>query len=187
MKIIDTNLEGVLIIAPDAFEDNRGFFMETYHKQRYRDSGIDSVFIQDNLSSSVRGTLRGLHYQHPHAQAKLVQVILGEIFDVVVDIRRGSPTFGQWDGIHLSDKNKRQLFIPKGFAHGFCVLSEMTYFSYKCTDFYNPDDEGGIKWSDPDLGIEWPVKDPTLSHKDNQYPCLKDIPSERLPLYDSKK
>jgi len=182
LKIIETDLEGVFIIEPDVFEDSRGFFMETYHKQRYRDSDIDSVFVQDNLSSSVWGTLRGLHYQHPHAQAKIVQVILGEIFDVVVDIRRGSPTFGQWDGIHLSDKNKRQLFISGGFAHGFCVLSETAYFSYKCTDFYSPDDEGGIKWSDPDIGIEWPVKDPILSHKDNQYPFLKDIPSDRLPL-----
>ena len=187
MKIIDTNLEGVLIIETAVFEDSRGFFMETYHKQRYRDSGIDPPFVQDNLSSSVRGTLRGLHYQHPHAQAKLVQVILGEIFDVVVDIRKGSPTFGQWNGVNLSDKNKRQLFIPKGFAHGFCVLSEMAYFSYKCTGFYNPYDEGGIKWADPDLDIKWPVKDPILSHKDKQYPCLKDIPSERLPLYDLKK
>ena len=187
MKVLPTSLEGVLLIEPSVFEDKRGFFMETYQKETYMELGIDHDFIQDNLSYSVRGTLRGLHYQLPHAQAKLVQVITGEIFDVAVDIRRGSPNFGKWTGVHLLDKNRRQLYIPEGFAHGFCVLSETAVFMYKCSDFYAPDCEGGILWSDPDIGIDWPIENPLLSDKDNKFACLSDIHHKLLPVYDNIK
>ena len=183
MKIIETKLPGVLIIEPDIFGDSRGFFMETYHKERYGAAGMDAEFGQDNTSFSTNGTLRGLHFQYPHSQAKLVQVFMGEVFDVAVDIRKGSPAFGQWFGVTLSSDNKQQLFIPVGFAHGFCVLSETALFSYKCTEFYSPADERGILWSDPDIGIEWPVKDPLLSDKDEKYPRFKDLNSENLPPY----
>ena len=183
MKVLTTSLDGVLIIEPDVFGDQRGFFMETYQRQRYNAAGIETDFLQDNLSFSVKGTLRGLHYQHPHSQAKLVQVVQGEIYDVAVDIRRGSPTFGQWTGVHLSDENKRQFFIPEGFAHGFAVLSDTALFMYKCSDLYVPDSEGGLLWSDPDLGIDWPLSEPLLSDKDRRYPHLKDIPADRLPPY----
>jgi dTDP-4-dehydrorhamnose 3,5-epimerase len=183
VKVVETKLEGVLIIEPAVFGDRRGFFMETYQKARYSEMGIDSSFVQDNLSQSIRGTLRGLHYQYPHGQAKLVQVLWGAVFDVAVDIRRGSPTFGQWTGARLSAENKRQIYIPADFAHGFCVLSETALFSYKCSDFYSAETEGGVLWSDPDLGIEWPVKKPLLSDKDLQYDLLKDIPTDRLPGY----
>ena len=160
MKVTPTSIHGVLIIEPDVFEDNRGFFMETYHQERYEQSGLDLTFVQDNLSYSVQGTLRGLHYQHPHSQAKLVQVLAGEVFDVAVDIRRNSPTFRQWTGHLLSDENKRQLYIREGFAHGFHVLSETAYVMYKCNDFYAPDCEAGILWEDPDLSIDWPFENP---------------------------
>jgi len=187
VKTSKTSLEGVFIIEPDVFGDNRGFFMETYHQERYAKLGIKPVFVQDNLSWSARGTLRGLHYQLPHAQAKLVQTIKGEVFDVVVDIRLGSSTFGRWSGFHLSDENKRQLYIPEGFAHGFCVLSETALFLYKCSDFYAPDSELGVLWNDPDLGIEWPVKDPIISDKDDKYPFLKDVPPEHFPVYEESR
>ena len=183
MKVLSTSLKGMLLIEPSVFEDKRGFFMETYQKETYKELGIDSNFVQDNLSYSVRGTLRGLHYQLPHAQAKLVQVIKGEIFDVTVDIRRDSPTFGKWTGVHLSDENRRQLYIPGGFAHGFCVLSETAIFTYKCSDFYTPDSERGILWSDPDIGVDWPVENPVLSGKDRNYHYLTDVPPEYLPTY----
>jgi len=185
MQITQTNLNGVLIIEPRIFSDGRGFFFESYHRERYRQYGIRNDFVQDNLSYSMKDTLRGLHYQNPHSQAKLVQVLSGEVFDVALDIRSGSPTFGQWTGIILSSENKKQFYIPIGFAHGFCVLSDTAIFSYKCDDFYSPDCEGGIFWSDPDLGIDWPVKAPLLSDKDGKYPCLKDIPHERLPVFSS--
>jgi dTDP-4-dehydrorhamnose 3,5-epimerase len=181
MNIITTSIEGVLIVEPVVYKDNRGFFMETFHQKRYKKSGIHRDFIQDNLSSSVQNTLRGLHYQIKHPQAKLIQVIFGEIFDVAVDIRPGSSTFGKWTGVHLSDKNYRQLFIPEGFAHGFCVLSETTLVSYKCSDFYSPENERGILWSDPDIGIDWLIKDPILSEKDKQYPRLSELLSNQLP------
>lgn len=181
MKIITTPIEGVLIIEPKIFKDKRGFFMETYNQNRYNESGIDTAFVQDNLSYSSKNTLRGLHYQIKHPQAKLVQVISGEIFDVAVDLRPGSATFGRWTGIHLSDENRRQVFIPKGFAHGFCVLSEFALFYYKCSDFYAPDDEGGIIWSDPDIGIEWPVEHPNISEKDERYQNLSGLTPEQLP------
>jgi dTDP-4-dehydrorhamnose 3,5-epimerase len=186
MNIITTSLEGVLIIEPRVFKDNRGFFMETYNQNKYQKSGINRRFVQDNLSYSVCGTLRGLHFQIRHPQAKLVQVITGEIFDVAVDIRKGSPTFGKWTGVVLSDQNKRQMFIPEGFAHGFCVLSKTAHFSYKCSVFYAPDDEGGIIWSDPDIGIDWPVKDPVISEKDKHYPCLCELLPEQLSSLEKK-
>lgn len=175
MIIKTTSLEGVLIIEPDIFRDNRGFFLETFNQNRYAEYGIAPTFVQDNLSFSVKGTLRGLHFQNQHPQAKLVQAITGEVFDVAVDIRPGSDTFGRWEGIHLSDQNKRQLFIPEGFAHGFCVLSETAHFLYKCTDFYAPEDEGGIIWSDPDIAIDWPIKKPIVSDKDKQFPRLSEL------------
>jgi dTDP-4-dehydrorhamnose 3,5-epimerase len=183
MKVLETSLPGVLIIEPRVFDDERGFFMETYNEKRYREAVVDLSFVQDNFSHSVYGTLRGLHYQHPHGQAKLVQVLMGEVFDVAVDIRRGSPTFGQWCGEYLSDKNRRQLLIPEGYAHGFCVLSDTALFIYKCTDFYTPESERGILWSDPALGIEWPVDNPLLSEKDSNYQCLANVPVDSLPVY----
>ena len=183
MRIAPTSIPGVIIVEPNVFEDQRGFFMETYNQRRYIEAGIEPIFVQDNFSLSVRGTLRGLHYQLQHPQAKLVQVIRGSIYDVVVDIRRGSPSFGHWAGTHLSDENKHQLFLPEGFAHGFCVLSETAYVLYKCTDFYTPDDDWGILWSDPAFAIDWPVSEPLLSEKDSQFPCLADVPVERLPLF----
>lgn len=176
-------LDGILMIEPDLFSDSRGHFMETYHRERYEKAGIAARFVQDNVSVSFRGVLRGLHYQEPHGQAKMVQVLQGEIFDVAVDIRRGSPTFGRWAGLVLSRENRRQLFIPEGFAHGFCVTSDEALVTYKCSDFYAPECEGGIRWSDPHLGIDWPIREPLLSSKDRGYPALGDVPSERLPRY----
>jgi len=183
MKVLKTSLEEVLIVEPQAFSDNRGFFMETYHKDRYEQNGIYAEFVQDNFSSSVQGTVRGLHYQFPNAQKKLVQVLKGEVFDVAVDIREGSPSFGKWTGVYLTETNQRQLFIPEGFAHGFAVLSSEAMFLYKCSDFYAPRSEKGIIWNDPDFSIEWPVAGPILSEKDMQYPCLQDVSSEELPSY----
>ncbi|MBS3975471.1 MAG: dTDP-4-dehydrorhamnose 3,5-epimerase [Syntrophomonadaceae bacterium] len=182
MKTIATKLPGVLVIEPPVFGDARGFFMETWNQKRYAEAGLPASFVQDNLSFSKLGTLRGLHFQHPNAQGKLVYVLQGEVFDVAVDIRTGSPTFGQWVGVTLSAANKRQLYIPEGFAHGFCVTSETALFAYKCTDFYNPATEGGIAWDDPDLGIPWPDSKPILSEKDRNYPRLKELPPERLPI-----
>jgi dTDP-4-dehydrorhamnose 3,5-epimerase len=181
MKIINTSIDGVIIIEPVHFKDDRGFFMETYQKERYQACGIKCDFVQDNLSSSIQGTLRGLHYQYPTAQAKLVHVIQGEVYDVAVDIRRGSPTYGKWTGEILSGENKRQLFIPEGFAHGFCVTSKTAILAYKCSNYYSPESEAGVLWSDPEIGIDWPVASPVLSEKDKKLPFLKNIPSDRLP------
>ena len=153
MKILETTLAGLLIIEPAVYGDSRGFFTETFQTNRYAEAGIRAPFVQDNLSRSVKHTLRGLHFQIARPQGKLVQVVDGEIFDVAVDIRSESPTFGKWEGVLLSGENLRQLYIPEGFAHGFCVLSDTALFSYKCTDFYAPGDEGGICWDDPELGI----------------------------------
>jgi len=185
--VLPTELDGVYIVEPQVFYDDRGFFLETYHQRRYAETGINCNFVQDNLSRSVRGTLRGLHYQLECAQAKLIQVIKGVVFDLVVDIRRGSPSFGQWVGVNLSEENKRQLFVPEGFAHGFCVLSEAADVVYKCTDFYAPEDEGGILWSDPDLAIDWPISEPLISAKDSRLPRLADVPPERFPLYKESR
>lgn len=185
MNIVKTNIEGVMIIEPDVAGDKRGFFMETYSRKRYTDIGLPDEFVQDNLSWSGKGVLRGLHYQLEHPQAKLVQVLKGEVFDVAVDIRVGSPFFGQWAGVMLSEDNKRQLYIPKGFAHGFCVTSENALFHYKCGDYYTPNDEYGLLWSDPDLGIVWPLDQPILSEKDKRCITLKEAQNERLPGYDT--
>jgi len=187
LKCTEKSIPGVLLIEPMVFEDDRGFFLETYHEKKYPEAGIDKPFVQDNHSHSCRGTLRGLHYQLKHPQGKLVYVIRGEIFDVAVDIRRGSPTFGQWTGTILSEKNKHQLFIPEGFAHGLCVISETADVVYKCTDLYTTGDEYGILWSDPVIGIDWPVENPVLSEKDAESPRLMDVPEELFPLYNKER
>ena len=184
MNVYKTALSEVVLIEPRVFSDARGLFLETWHQARYQEHGLTTGFVQDNLSYSTRGTLRGLHYQHPHAQGKLVFVVQGEIFDVAVDIRVGSPTFGKTAAVYLSGENKHQLYIPEGFAHGFCVTSESAIVVYKCTDFYTPHTEGGVLWSDPDLGIEWPVHSPNLSDKDQRYPYPRQIPRDRLPEYN---
>ena len=183
VRFTETSLPGVLLIEPQVFNDARGFFLETFHHEKYAAVGIDAAFVQDNHSHSQRGTLRGLHYQLEHAQAKLVYVVTGEIFDVALDIRKGSPTFGRWVGAYLSAENKRQIYVPLGFAHGFCVLSETVDVIYKCTDIYYPDGEGGVFWADPEINIGWPVKDPVLSEKDGMYPNLSDVADDRLPTY----
>ena len=183
MKVIETRLPGVLIIEPKVFGDERGFFQETYHEQRYQEMGIKERFVQDNHSRSGKGVLRGLHYQLKHPQGKLVRVTHGEVYDVAVDIRQGSPTFGQWHGTILSDENHRQYYVPPGFAHGFLVLSESADFFYKCTDYYYPEDEGAVAWNDPTLAIEWPLTEVSLSKKDSAAPCLADIPTDQLPEY----
>lgn len=184
MKVVKTDIEGVLIFEPPVFGDPRGFFMETWSRDRYRTAGLEADFVQDNVSSSTRGVLRGLHYQYPQPQGKLVQVLRGEVLDVAVDIRVGSPTFGKVVTCILSEANRRQFYVPEGFAHGFCVLSELALFSYKCTEFYNPKTEGGVLWNDPDLGIDWPVDNPALSEKDAKCLRLKEIPKDRLPVYE---
>ncbi len=183
MKVIKPEVPGLLIIEPDVFGDRRGFFMEIWNAKRYAEAGLDVDFVQDNLSYSSYGVLRGLHYQQPNAQGKLVYVLQGRVYDVAVDIRVGSPSFGQWYGVELSAENKRQFYIPEGFAHGYCVLSETALFAYKCTDFYSPATEGGIAWNDPELGINWPVKAPILSNKDTKYHLLREIDLDQLPQW----
>lgn len=183
MNIIETKLQGVVIIEPKVFGDNRGFFMETWNKEKFEQAGLPYNFVQDNLSFSTKGVLRGLHFQNPNPQGKLVYVLQGEVFDVAVDIRVGSPTFGQWEGVTLSGDNKRQFYVPEGFAHGFCVISETALFAYKCTDTYNPKTEGSIMWNDTDIGIDWPIGEPNLSYKDSGNLKLKDIPSNQLFIY----
>lgn len=184
MEVIETGIPGPLVLAPRVFSDRRGFFMQTYQRQQYAAAGIECAFVQDNLSRSGRHTLRGLHFQHPHGQAKLVQVVVGSVYDVAVDIRVGSPTFGKWVAVELSAANKRQFFVPVGFAHGFVVLSEEAVFMYKCSDYYAPEAEAGIIFSDSDLAIPWPGHDFALSDKDRQHPRLKDIPGQQLPRYE---
>jgi len=157
-KFTETSIEDVYIIEPTVFGDERGYFMETYHQNEFKDAGLDLNFVQDNQSKSTKGVLRGLHFQYTHPQGKLVRVIKGEVFDVAVDLRKNSATYGKWVGVLLSDENKKQFYIPEGFAHGFLVLSEIAEFTYKCTNFYHPDDEGGILWNDEDVGIEWPLE-----------------------------
>lgn len=184
MKVIETTLSGALIIEPDVFGDARGYFQESWNRPRYAAAGLDVDFVQDNLSFSRRGTLRGLHFQNPNAQGKLVSVLCGEVYDVAVDIRLGSPTFGEWFGVVLSGDNKRQFYVPPGFAHGFCVTSDTALFAYKCTQTYDPSAEGSILWNDPDLGIHWPIADPLISSKDAKALRLKDLPSTRLMFDD---
>ncbi|RYZ42892.1 MAG: dTDP-4-dehydrorhamnose 3,5-epimerase [Myxococcaceae bacterium] len=182
MKVTPLELPEVLLVEPKVFGDDRGFFLESYHAKRYADAGIAGPFVQDNLSRSVKGTLRGLHFQEPHAQGKLVQCLSGAVWDVAVDVRRGSPTFGRWVAAELSFENKRQLWVPPGFAHGFCVLSDSADFFYKCTALYSPETERSVLWNDPDLAIPWPVAgEPLLSGKDKQAPRLKDAPV--LPVF----
>lgn len=186
MRKIETSLPGVLLIDPDVFGDERGFFLESYHAEKFRKLGIPHQFVQDNHSLSRRGTLRGLHYQLRNPQAKLCRVIRGEVLDVAVDIRRGSPHFGEWTSTLLSAENKRQIFIPAGFAHGFLVLSDEAEFLYKCDTFYDPADERGVLWNDPKIGIDWQlaaVEEVLLSGKDQQNPTLADAGEENLPVF----
>lgn len=183
MQVLNTELPGVVIIEPKVFGDERGFFMETWNQKRYADTVTSDGFVQDNLSFSKKGVLRGLHFQRINPQGKLVYVLQGEVFDVAVDIRVGSPTFGQWTSVMLSSDNKRQFFVPAGFGHGFCVTSDTALFAYKCTDNYNPQGEGCVLWNDPDLNIPWPVDPPELSEKDALGIKLADFPRELLPTY----
>lgn len=175
MKVIETTLPGVLIIEPKVFGDSRGFFLETFQIERYREAGIVQPFVQDNHSRSQRGVLRGLHFQRSRPQGKLVSVSRGAVYDVAVDINPLSPTCGHFVGVELTDENHRQLWIPPGYAHGFCVLSDVADFQYKCTDFYFPEDEGGLIWNDPQLNIPWPIGQPQLSIKDQQNPTLREL------------
>ena len=177
MQVEQTKLEGVLLVTPQVFGDERGFFMETYNRDKAIELGLPAEFVQDNHSKSSYGVLRGLHYQNPTWQGKLVRAVQGEIYDVAVDIRAGSPTFGDWLGVYLNDENKQQLYVPPGFAHGFCVTSPTAEVVYKCTDMYAPSEEGSVLWNDPDIGIEWPVNDPSLSAKDQVGQRLADLPS----------
>jgi dTDP-4-dehydrorhamnose 3,5-epimerase len=180
MNILRCELDGPLILEPKVFGDPRGFFLESWSRDRYRDAGIGPDFVQDNFSLSCRGTLRGLHAQNPRPQGKLVSVWQGEVWDVVVDIRRASPTFGKWVGVTLSAENKRQFWVPPGFAHGFVVTSDSALFHYKCTDTYSPKDEVGFRWDDPAVGITWPVTNPILSKRDAVSPLLRELPPEKL-------
>jgi len=180
MNVIRCELPGLLLLEPKVFGDARGFFMETWNQRRYAEAGLAAAFVQDNVSVSRQGALRGLHFQNPSPQGKLVSVWEGEVFDVAVDLRQSSPTFAKWHGVRLSAENKRQFFVPQGFAHGFVVLSESAMFHYKCTDFFSPKDEMTLRWDDPDLGIDWPWSAPTLSEKDAKGCLLRDLPKERL-------
>lgn len=184
MNVIETELAGAWILEPKVFGDDRGFFLEAWNQARYAELGMPGPWVQDNLSFSARGVLRGLHYQFPTAQGKLVSVLQGEVFDVAVDIRVGSPTFGKAVGETLSAANKRRFWVPPGFAHGFLVTSENALFCYKCTEYYAPEQEGIILWDDPDLGIDWPIAEPTLSAKDQAGLRLKDVPPDRLPRFE---
>ena len=184
MKIISTPLLGLLVIEPKVFGDRRGYFFESFHEDRYRELGINCTFVQDNMSRSEQGVLRGLHFQIKQAQDKLVTVTNGAVFDVAVDVRVGSPTFGQWYGLILSAENHKQMFVPKGFAHGFCVLSPSADFHYKCSDYYAPEHELGVIWNDPDIGIDWPLQgNPMMSAKDQVYTRLAEIPVNLLPEF----
>lgn len=183
MKILPTALPGCMVIEPAVFGDSRGVFYETWNADRFGEHGLPAKFVQSNISSSSKGVLRGLHYQWPRPQGKLVSVLQGEVYDVAVDIRRGSPTFGQWAATILSAENRRQFWIPEGFAHGFAVLSDTALFHYLCTDVYVKEADAGIRWNDADIAVDWPVGAPTLSAKDERAPFLRDIPEERIPVY----
>ncbi len=175
-KFLKTSIEGVYIIEPMVFGDDRGYFMETYHADEFKEAGLDLNFVQDNQSKSKKGVLRGLHFQYTKPQGKLVRALKGVVFDVAVDLRRNSPTYGKWEGILLSEENKKQFYVPEGFAHGFVVLSDDAEFTYKCTDFYDPEDEGGILWNDPSIAIDWPIdtNEVILSEKDKKWKTLKE-------------
>lgn len=181
MNFIETPLPGVILIEPHVYTDPRGAFFETYRSDRFAAAGIDLPFVQDNQSVSQRGVLRGLHYQEPHPQGKLVRCTRGSLFDVAVDVRKGSPHFGRWYGVELSEENRKMLWVPPGFAHGFCALSEQADLAYKCTEVYRPEYDRGIRWNDPEIGIEWPLEEPLLSPKDDAAPLLRD--ATVLPLY----
>ena len=184
MEFVPTELPGVVVIEPNVYRDSRGFFLESYHHQKYLEHGIRGPFVQDNHSHSLHGTLRGLHAQRRHPQGKLVRAVEGEMFDVAVDVRVGSPTFAKWVGVVLSGENFRQLYIPPGFVHGFCVLSNRVHVEYKCTDFYDPSDEFVVAWNDPEIAVRWPLERPELSKRDAAAPRLSEI-REMLPLFGS--
>lgn len=183
MMVIDTRLPGVKVIDPQVFGDTRGYFYESYNEAKFREAGIDRRFVQSNVSRSARGVLRGVHYQWPNPQGKLVSVLEGEVYDVAVDIRRGSSTFGQSIGVMLTADNHRHFWIPEGFAHGFCVVSDFATFTYQCTALYDRAGDAGIRWNDAALAIDWPVSDPLLSDKDRATPFLHDVAAERLPVF----
>lgn len=183
MRVVESKLSGAKIIEPAVFGDARGVFYETWNAERFAAQGLPAKFVQSNVSTSTQGVLRGLHYQWPRPQGKLVSVLEGDVYDVAVDIRRGSPTFGQWEAVLLSGANKRQLWIPEGFAHGFAVLSAHAVFHYLCTDVYVKEADAGVRWNDAQLAIDWPLAAPLLSAKDEKAPFLKDISAERLPVY----
>jgi dTDP-4-dehydrorhamnose 3,5-epimerase len=183
LKRIDTRLAGVAVVEPVVHGDARGYFFESFHADKYKALGIDVKFVQSNVSRSARGVLRGLHYQWPNPQGKLVSVLDGEVYDVAVDIRRGSPTFAQWAAAMLTADNHRQLWIPEGFAHGFCVVSDAATFMYQCTALYDPAADAGVRWNDAAIGIDWPVAEPRLSAKDETNPFLADVPADKLPVY----
>lgn len=185
MNVETLSLPGVLLITPKVFGDARGYFVETFAEERYAEAGVNLPFVQDNLSRSPKGVLRGLHLQNPHGQGKLVQVVEGSVFDVAVDVRVGSPHFGQWVGAELSAENHHQLWVPPGFAHGFVVTSEHALFSYKCTDTYHPECELSVLWNDPAIGIDWPVESPVLSGKDAEAKVLADVDESRLPRWQA--
>jgi dTDP-4-dehydrorhamnose 3,5-epimerase len=181
MKIIQTSIPEVIVFIPPVFTDSRGYFLETYQQQKYAEAGIPKPFVQDNQSYSTKNVLRGLHFQLRHPQGKLVRVTQGSVFDVAIDVRKNSPTFGKWHGEIISAENKKQMYVPENFAHGFCVLSDSAEFLYKCTDFYTPGDEVGLIWNDPQLGIEWPIDQPILSDKDAVLPSWADV-LDLLPM-----
>jgi dTDP-4-dehydrorhamnose 3,5-epimerase len=183
VKVIPTTLQGLTVLEPAVFGDERGFFFEAWNAERFHAQGLPTDFVQSNVSSSSKGVLRGLHYQWPRPQGKLVTVLEGEVYDVAVDIRLGSPTFGKWEAVILSAQNRRQLWVPSGFAHGFAVLSDTALFHYLCTDVYVREADAGIRWNDADIAVDWPISQPLLSAKDEHAPFLKDIPEDRLPVF----
>ena len=183
MRVTETALSGVMVVEPKVFGDARGYFLETWQLERYANAGIPARFVQDNVSFSSHGVLRGLHLQHPNAQGKLVYVLAGEVVDAVVDVRVGSPTFGRAVTVELSDSNRKQIYVPEGFAHGFCVTGSEALVAYKCTEPYRPECEIGVAWNDPDLDIDWTLAEVTLSARDRAFPRLRDIPKAALPTY----
>ncbi|MCC5070438.1 dTDP-4-dehydrorhamnose 3,5-epimerase [Xanthomonas campestris] len=183
MKIIPTSLRGCFVIEPAVHTDDRGFFFESWNAERFKQHDLHMQFVQSNVSCSSKGVIRGLHYQWPRPQGKLISVLEGEVYDVAADIRVGSPTFGQWEAVILSGENRRQFWIPEGFVHGFAVLSDTAVFNYLCTDVYVKEADAGLRWDDARLAVDWPISDPVLSNKDRVAPFLDDIPVERLPLY----